>query len=108
MAGKRGGLRRTYPPEFRQQMIELVRAGRTPEELSREFEPSAQCIRVWVKQAGLDAGTRTDGLTSEEQAELRQLRRENRQLKVEREILSKAAAWFARETGTVPNSSSGS
>jgi transposase len=55
-----------------------------------------------VKQADLGSGQRTDGLTSEEQAELRRLRRENRQLKLEREILKKAAAWFARETGTVP------
>jgi transposase len=75
-------------------MIELVRAGRTPEELSREFEPSAQAIRNWVRQAELDEGQRTDGLTSEEREELTRLRRENRRLKEEREILSKAAAWF--------------
>jgi transposase len=95
-------MRSTYPPEFRQQMVELVRAGRSPKVLAREFEPSEQTIRNWVKQADLDSGRRTDGLTSEEQAELRRLRRENRQLKLEREILKKAAAWFARETGTVP------
>ena len=100
--------RRVYPPEYRQQLIELVRAGRTPEELSREFEPSGQTIRNWVAQAALDAGQRTDGLTSTEQAELRQLRRENRQLKLEREILKKAAAWFARETGTIPSGTNGS
>src|SRR5712691_10669614 len=57
---------RPYPPAFRRQMIELVRRGRTPEELAREFEPSAQAIRNWVKQAALDAGQRTDGLTTEE------------------------------------------
>ncbi len=73
-----------YPAEFRQQMIELVHAGRTPEELSREFEPSAQAIRNWVAQADRDAGWRADGLTSTEQADLRQLRRENRQLRQER------------------------
>jgi transposase len=95
-------MRSTYPPEFRQQMVELVRAGRSPKVLAREFEPSEQTIRNWVKQADLDSGRRTDGLTSEEQAELRRLRRENRQLKLEREILKKAAAWCARETGTVP------
>jgi transposase len=95
-------MRSTYPPEFRQQMVELVRAGRSPKALAREFEPSEQTIRNWVKQADLGSGQRTDGLTSEEQAELRRLRRENRQLKLEREILKKAAAWFARETGTVP------
>ena len=93
--------RRRYPPEFRQQLIDLARAGRTPEQLAKEFEPSAQTIRNWVTQAGRDTGERTDGLTTEELAELRQLRRENKQLKVEREILSKAAAWFAQETGTI-------
>ena len=91
-----------YPPEFRQQIIQLVKAGRTPEELSREFEPTAQTIHSWVKQADVDAGVRSDGLTSSEREELRKLRRENRQLKVEREILKKAAAWFARETDAVP------
>ena len=87
-----------YPPEFRQQIIQLVKAGRTPEELSREFEPTAQTIHSWVKQADVDAGVRSDGLTSSEREELRKLRRENRQLKVEREILKKAAAWFASES----------
>ena len=65
---------RPYPPAFRRQMIELVRRGRTPEELGREFEPSAQAIRNWVKQAALDTGQRTDGLTTEEREELRRLR----------------------------------
>lgn len=100
--------RRAYPPEFRQQLLDLVRAGRTPEELSREFEPSGQTIRNWVAQASRDGGQRSDGLTSAEQAELRQLRRENRQLKLEREILKKAAAWFAKETGTIPSGTNGS
>jgi transposase len=97
-----------YSPEFRRQMIELVRAGRTPEELAREFEPSAQAIRNWVRQGDRDEGQRDDGLTSAEQEELRRLRRENRQLREEREILSKAAAWFARETGSIPPRSSDS
>ena len=97
-----------YPPEFRQQMVDLVRAGRTPEELAREFEPTAESIRNWVKRADLDTGRRTDGLTSDEREELTRLRRENRQLKQEREILSKAAAWFAQETGTIPKKFSGS
>lgn len=101
-------MRTRYPPEFRQQMVELVRVGRNPRALAREFEPSEQTIRNWVKQADLDAGRRTDGLTSEEQGELRRLRRENRQLKLEREILKKAAAWFARETGTIPERDSNS
>ena len=97
-----------YPPEFRQQMVDLVRAGRTPEELSREFEPSAQAIRNWVRQSDLDEGRREDGLTTMEREELRRLRRENRQLREEREILAKAAAWFARETGSIPPESSNS
>ena len=101
-------MRPQYPLEFRQQMVELVRAGRSPKALAQEFEPSEQTIRNWVKQAELDTGQRTDGLTSEERAELRQLRRENRQLKLEREILKKAAAWFARETGAVPERDSSS
>ena len=97
-----------YPPEFRQRMVELVRAGRSPGELGCEFECSDQTIRNWVKQADLDEGRREDGLTSDEREELRRLRRENRQLKEEREILAKATAWFARETGSVPGKRSGS
>src|SRR5438445_9219849 len=61
---------RPYPPEFRARLVELVRKGRTPEELGRQFEPSAQAIRNWVKQAALDAGQRTDGLTTEEREEV--------------------------------------
>jgi len=99
---------RLYAPEFRRQMVELVRCGRNPEELAREFEPSAQAIRNWVAQADRDAGRRADGLTTVERDELSRLRRENRQLKVEREILSKAAAWFARETGSIPSKDSSS
>jgi transposase len=101
-------MRPQYPLEFRRQMVELVRAGRSPKALAKEFEPSEQTIRNWVKQAERDTGQRTDGLTTEERAELRQLRRENRQLKLEREILKKAAAWFARETGAVPERDSSS
>jgi transposase len=100
--------KRTYPPEFRQQLIALARAGRTPEALAQEFEPSAQTIRNWVAQADRDGGTRTDGLTTSEREEMTRLRRENRQLKVERDILAKAAAWFARETDTIPSGSTGS
>ena len=97
-----------YPPEFRHQMVELVRSGRAIRELAREFECSDQTIRNWVRQAGLDEGRRDDGLTSAEREELRRLRRENRQLREEREILAKAAAWFARETGSVPGKRSSS
>ena len=97
-----------YPEEFRQQILELVRAGRTPDELAAEFEPTAQTIRNWIKQAELDKGQRQDGLTRDEKAELARLRKENKQLRLEREILSKAAAWFARETEAVPPKSSNS
>ena len=100
--------RAPYPPEFRQQMVELVRAGRSPEELSREFEPTAQTIHNWVKQTELDTGLRSDGLTTEERAELRQLRRENKRLRMEQEILKKAAAWFARESNSIPDRGSSS
>ena len=97
-----------YPPEFRRQMIELVRVGRSPEELAKEFEPSAQAIRNWVAQADRDEGRRSDGLTNAERIELSRLRKENKQLRLEREILSKAAAWFARETKAVPSRGSDS
>ena len=103
-----GKTRAPYTAEFRRQMVELVRAGRSPEKLAEEFEPTAQSIRNWVAQADRDAGRRGDGLTSAEREELERLRRENRQLKLEREILSKAAAWFARETNTIPPKGSGS
>jgi len=97
-----------YPPEFRRQLVELVRVGRNPEELAREFEPSAQSIRNWVVQADRDEGRRKDGLTSVEREEMRKLRRENRRLREERDILAKAAAWFARETDSVPKKTSSS
>jgi transposase len=82
--------RSAYPPEFRRQMVELVRSGRTPEELAREFEPTAQSIASWVKQADRDAGKRTDGPTTAEREELIRLRRETHRLCQERDILSKA------------------
>lgn len=93
-----------YSKEFKEQMIALVRAGRTPEELGREFEPTAQAIRNWVKRADRNEGKSGDGLTTSEREELTRLRRENARLREEREILSKAAAWFAQETH--PNGSS--
>ena len=97
-----------YTAEFRRQMVDLVRAGRSPEELSREFEPTAQSIRNWVTQSARDAGRGDGGLRTAEREELTRLRRENRQLQLEREILSKAAAWFARETNAIPPKGSGS
>jgi transposase len=97
-----------YPPEVRRQLVALVRGGRDPEELARQFEPTAQSIRNWVAQADRDAGQRHDGLTTEEREELRKLRREVKTLREEREILKKAAAWFARETGSIPPKDSSS
>jgi transposase len=102
------GRSKRYSEEFREQMLALVRGGRSPEELSREFEPTAQTIRNWVAQADRDGGVRHDGLTTAEREEMRRLRRENKRLRVEREILGKAAAWFARETKTIPERSSDS
>jgi len=89
-----GKTRAAYPPEFRRQMVDLVRAGRSPEELAREFEPTAQSIRNWLAQSERNAGRGDGGLTTAEREELNRLRRENRQLRLEREILSKAAAWL--------------
>lgn len=100
--------RAPYPPEFREQIVALHRSGRSIESLAREFEPSATVIRNWVKQAELDDGERLDGLTTDEKAELRRLRVENARLREEREILKKAAAWFARESTSIPRRGSGS
>src|SRR5688500_6318291 len=97
-----------YPPQLRARLIERARSGRSPEELGRQFEPSGQTIRNWLRQADRDEGRREDGLTTEERAELRRLRRENRTLREEREILKKAAAWFARESESIPRKPSDS
>lgn len=86
-----------YSPEFRRRMIELVRAGRTPASLAKDFAPSAQTIANWVKQADLDEGKRSDGLTTEDREELARLRREVKVLREERDILKKFAAWSAQE-----------
>jgi transposase-like protein len=83
-------LRPPYPPEFREQIIGLVRAGRTAEELAEEYEPSAQAIRNWLTQADRDTGARKGGLTTEEKEQLRRLRREAKVLRQEKEILKKA------------------
>ena len=93
-------------PEFRRQIVELARAGRSVAELAKEFEPSYGTIRQWVAQADRDEGRSAEGLSTAERKELRRRRKENRQLKQEREIPSKAAAWFARETDSVPPKSS--
>jgi len=94
-----------YTPEFKRQMVDLVRCGKTPASLSKEFGPSAWTIALWAKQDARDAGKGDGGLTSVEREELSRLRRENRKLKEEREILSKAAAWFAAESDPSKRSS---
>lgn len=100
--------RRPYPLEFRRQIVELAQAGRMPAELSREFGPSGQTIINWVAQAARNAGKPLpgkEGLSSVEREELARLRRENRQLKMERDILAKATAWFAKKSEASPGSS---
>jgi transposase len=91
-----------YPPEFRQQIVELVRAGRKPFELAREFGCSPQSIHLWVAEANVAAGEQPDAnepLSDRERAELTRLRKEVQQLKTERDILAKATAWFAGRNG---------
>ena len=100
-----------YPAEFRQQMVELVRAGRSSIELSSEFGCSAQTIHNWVAQSAIDSGKPLpgkEGLTTAEREELSRLRRQVRQLQMERDILAKATAWFAGKNGGTSTSSSNS
>ncbi len=97
--------RNPYPTEFRDHLIALAKAGRSVESLAREFEPCAATIHGWVKQVEIDDGDRADGLASEERDELRRLRREVKQLRQERDILSKAAVWFAQNDVTSSRSS---
>ena len=92
-----------YPPEFRAEAIRLIRtSGKSMAQIARELEVSTETLRLWRKQADIDAGLRHDGLTTEESEEVRQLRREIKRLREEREILVKAAAFFAKETGQTP------
>ena len=94
---------KAYPKEFREKVVQLMQVGnRSLREVAEEFGISTDSVRRWVQQAERDQGSRQDGLRSTEREELVRLRRENRRLKMEREILSKAAAWFARETDSIP------
>ncbi len=100
--------RPAYPPEFREQIVELHRAGRTPAELAREFEPTEPTIRSWIEKA--DPSPRA-AVAEAERDELKRLRKEVKEVKrlqQERDIPAKAAAWFARETGSVPSGPSSS
>lgn len=97
--------RSPYPAAFREQIVALHRAGRNIDDLAKEFEPCAATIHSWVKQAERDAGRRADVLSSAEKEELRRLRQENRQLRQERDILAKAAAWFAQSDAMSSRSS---
>jgi len=99
---------RSYPPEFRQKVVELARAGRRLDDLADEFHLARQTVRNWVKQSDLDTGRRHDGATSEMQEENTRLRKRIKQLEIEHAILSKATAWFARETDSIPSRSSNS
>jgi transposase len=99
---------KVYPPEFRQKILELIRSGESGNAVARRFNVSRQTITNWLKQDERDSGRRTDGLTTEERSELTRLRREVKRLTIEQEILSKAAAWFARETDAIPKKSSDS
>ena len=97
-----------YTPEFKRQMVGLVKSGRRPASLAKEFGPSAWTIALWVKQDARDVGDGGVGLTSAEREELRRLRREVKRLKEEREILAKAATWFATESSVTSKRSSDS
>jgi transposase len=91
-------LRRSFTPEFKAQTVQLVRtSGKSIGEVCRDLDLTETAVRRWVAQADVDAGGR-DGLTTAEREELTRLRRENRVLREEREILRKAAAFFAKET----------
>lgn len=88
-----------YPEEFRREAVQMVRSGRKLSEVAESLGVTEQSLRNWVKQDQLDRRERDDGLRSEEREELRRLRRENARLKQERDLLKRAAAFFARETG---------
>lgn len=95
---KRSRPRRAFTPEFKAEIVELCQRGdRSVGQVAKDFDLTETAVRQWVKQAELDAGTRSDGLTSDERAELAQLRRENRRLREDNDILKRATAFFARE-----------
>jgi transposase len=93
-------LRPPYPEEFRREALQMLRAGRSPRELAEALGVSEQTLRNWRRQDQADRHERDDGLTTDEREELRRLRRENVRLKQERDLLKRAAAFFAAETET--------
>ena len=99
MARKRPRARRSFPSEFKAEIVELCRRGdRSVGQVARAFDLTETAVREWVKQSDLDAGTRSDGLTTEERSELAAMRRENRRLREDVEVLKRATAFFAKET----------
>ena len=91
--------RRFFPPEYKAEVVELIRStGKTIGQVAKELDLTETAVRQWLRQADLDTGRRSDGLATAERDELRRLRREVRELREEREILRKAAVFFARET----------
>ena len=99
MAKKRPRPRRSFTPEFKAEVVELVRQpGNTAGSVARDLNLTETAVRAWVKQADLDQGHRSDGLTSEQLSEMAQLRKELREAREEREILKRAVAFFVRET----------
>ncbi len=87
-----------YPPEFRREAVQMVRSGRSIKDVAESLGMTPQSLRNWVKQEQLDLHERDDGLTTAEREELRELRRRVRRLEQERDLLKRAAAFFARET----------
>ncbi len=99
MAGKKPRRRRSFTPEFKAEVVALVRQpGRTASSVARDMDLTETAVREWVRQAERDEGSRADGLTTAERAEMAQLRKELREAREERDILKRAVAFFARET----------
>ncbi|WP_432875101.1 transposase [Kribbella sp. CA-245084] len=99
MGKKKPRPRRSFTPEFKAEIVELCQRGeRTVGQIAKDFDLTETAVRAWVKQAELDAGTRDDGMTTTEREELAQLRRENRRLREDVEILKRATVFFAKET----------
>uniref|UniRef100_UPI0009FBB03D transposase n=1 Tax=Herbidospora sakaeratensis TaxID=564415 RepID=UPI0009FBB03D len=96
--GKKKRPRRSFTPEFKAEIVELCRRGdRSVGQVAKDFELTETAVRAWVRQAEVDAGSR-EGLTSAEREELAALRRENRRLREDFDILKRATAFFAKET----------